>query len=387
MKIRNYIKSSCLGVFLTMVLTGCSIFPNGAINNADVTKEIITEIPAQNSQYVQTKLNNYIKVDSDVYTFDETGGKQFKTCYRMADEETANKRAALFAQGNDIVNAEKNEVGTYIYTYSNGSRFADNAHCSYFTQDSEKRHYHLLVSGNNGNPKENFPLKELEDFPLDQAVKQVRQLCEDMEIELSANEPQVFALDVKNVTKRIEQEKTLGYYLSDEKRLRTNDVETYGEKIIWNQEDEVYYMIFQLAVDGYTFPLEHIDTNSYYSNDHKLEVVVGRNEIKMFSLSVEYGDKEWKDLKGEICSSSDALHVIASSYPYSYALSEDAISNVELVYIPVSEHNKQNFLAKPYWQFTVEYDKEVSKNGVTYNDKVTMFLVVDAVNKTLYKLQ
>lgn len=384
MKIKNVMKKGCFCIVVAILFTGCSVFPDGTINNAEDTKEVLID----DSKHIDIQLNDHIKVDADIDMAKEKGWKQFKTTPRITDEKTANERAALFAQGNEIVDVRKiEETGTYIYTYSNGSRFSDSAHCRYLTEDANKRNYHLYINEDYGIPENNFPLEELEDFSLDQAVKQIRELCEQMGIELSAHEPEVFALDVQHVTNLIEQDKRLGYYLSseDRRRLNTNDVETYGEKITWNKEDEVYYMTFQLAVEGHPFSQKNISTDSYYSNDHQLEVVVGRNEIKRFALSFEYGDKEWSDLEGDICSASDALNVIASAYQYSYGLSEQLISNIELVYVPISAMQEQKFLARPCWQFTVEYDKRAEKDGEAYFYKVKTFYIVDAVNKTLYK--
>lgn len=384
MKIKNVIKKSCFCIVSAVLFTGCSVFPDGTINNAEDTKEVLID----DSNHIEMQLNNHIKVDADIHISNEKGWKQFKTIPRVTDEKTANERAALFAQGNEIIDVKKIEkTGAYTYTYSNGSRFNDSTHCNYTTEDARKRSYNRYIGENYGMPEDNFPLKELEDFSLNQAVKQVRELCGQMGIELSVNEPEVFVLDAQHATEFIKQDKSLEYYLSseDRRRLGTDDIETYGEKITWNKEDEVYYMIFQLAVRGYPFSQKNIGTDSYYSNDHQLEVVVGRNEIKSFALSFEYGDKEWSDLEGDICSASDALNVIASAYQYSYGLSEQLITNIELVYLPVSAMQEQKFLARPCWQFTVEYDKRAEKDGEAYFYKVKTFYVVDAVNKTLYK--
>jgi hypothetical protein len=383
----NKLKKAIPACLLLISIQGCSLYPDGTINPVEEgTMQVAEESPG----HIQGELNGSVAIDADIIIPENAEWKQYEATERTFTKEEFQKAEKLFAFDSNI-KAEydyTDKSGVYRCEYDDDSSFTMNVGgIHYYTQDAEKRNYNMYISGTKTMSKESvFPVDELEDFSKEEAVNTVRMLCKELGVDLSEDEPEVYTMDAEHMTEIMMMSDNLHYYRTKDQWVNGEQ----GEEISWTKEDEVYYMIFSINLDGNKLTDRDITTDSYYGAGSTINAVIGKNGLKLMSVGSGYlfDIVEASELDGNICSYEEALDVLASAYQYLDGYTEITLEKMELVYVPVGkgENNvDRKYTVRPYWQCTMKMKGSSTKNGETteYTDEVVS--LIDAVSKTIYK--
>ena len=385
MRLITKLKKISLVCVALLGITGCSLFPDGTINSVEEGKGTM-QVSGDESRHMQGALNDSVSVDADIIIPENSDYKQYTAAERQYTKEQTDEYAKLFISDTEITEVQETPYKR-IYKYSNGASFlAGSGTISYNTQEDEKRHYNMYIEGQGtywADKESAFPLKELENFSLNEAVRQARELCGKLGVELSEEEPEVYVMDAEHMPDIMVQSDTLHYYTTKEQSKNGEQ----GEEITWTEADEVYYIIFEICVDGIPLSVRNISTDSVYSAGSRAIVVIGRNGIEKVDLgSYLYDITETKELEGSICSSTEALEILASKYQYVTEVAKLQIAEIRLVYVPIGINNsdKREYTIRPYWMCISLQEDTREKNGVTETYMKASAIMIDAVSKAVY---
>lgn len=375
-------------VFIVMLFNvGCSLFPDGKVNEVEVgNKTKLEEVDG----HIEGQLVDSVYVDADVIKNDGVNWKQITASGKDYSKEQADKDAEYFKFNSQIKETEAFDAGgtmRYLYNYEDGGYFSgDSYKMSYICNREyvQERQYSSIFAKNNGlhiDFETALPLKELDDFPLKEAIEQVRSLCEQVNISLAECEPVVYVVDAEHMNKVAEQNDIIGYY----KQYNQTTGEMTKKKITWAKEDEVYYLVFPISMDGAPILVDGFGTSSVYSNGSSVRVAIGKKGIVTFQADRLYDVDSRQELEGEICSAAEALDVVAAAYQYSDSQA-CRVNQIQLVYVPIGKEGEginenTEYTVRPYWACSMTI-KVSGKEGVYTRDVVT---VVDAVSGIIYK--
>ena len=92
-------------------------------------------------------------------------------------------------------------------------------------------------------------------------------------------------------------------------------------------------------------------------------------------------------MEGNICSSADALEVLASAYQYINGFTKMVLTEMKLVYVPIGINNagERKYTIRPYWQCTMLQEKTTQKDGKTEIYTTESVTLIDAVSKKVFK--
>lgn len=384
MKMNQKIKVIPLGLTILAGICGYSVCLDENTDNA--VYEDTTKVSTEQVSYMQAQLNEGVFTDMVI---PENGTwKQYIATDREYTKERTDKDAELFLHGESIVEIEQ-QPDQNRYVYSDNSVFIDGRYrIGYYTKRNEEIGYNRYISGNKyglWTDKESaFPLEELEDFSVSEAVEQVKDLCAGLGVELSDEAPEVYVMDAENMTNIMLKSDTLHYYRLNR---RYGTKEENMREITWTKDDEVYYVVFEMNMEGSPLTDKGVDTGSKFAVGSTVTAAVGKNGIQYFQAEGLYDIKESSQLEGSICSSSDAMKAMKSKCLYNDGFAASTISEMKLVYVPVGTNNVplHNYVVRPYWKCTVSYIKTKQVDGQTLEYTIEDVVLVDAVTKKVYK--
>lgn len=385
MRVKQKIKIIPLGLAILAGICGYEYFAYSG-ENAGSVQENTTKVSTEQINYMQTPLNEGVFTGRVI---PENGTwRQYIATDRAYTKELTDKDAQLFAHGESIVETEQ-QPDQNRYVYSDNSTFIDGRYrIMYCTKRNEEIGYKRYISGNKDGlwtDKESaFPLEELEDFSRSEAIEQVKDLCDGLGIELSDKAPEVYVMDAENMTNIMLKSDTLHYYRLNR---RYGTEEENRREITWTKDDEVYYIVFEMNMEGSPLTDKGFSAGSKFAVGSTVTAAVGKNGIQYFQAEGLYDITESSHLEGRICSSSEAVKVMRSKCSYNDGFVTRSLSEMKLVYVPVGICDVKNheYVVRPYWKCTVSYIKTKQVNGQAIEYTIEDVVLIDAVTKTVYK--
>lgn len=394
MKKRKIIKIISIA-FLLMLSTGCSIFPDGTINSSEDSIAV-----TNSSDKIQGNINDVISIDADIPDVNaEDKIYNIKLKYRQTDKNIADKNADNVAElVHKNIDSWQDLGEVILYKFDDGSQYNDGEHISYISKDALKRNYNLYLD-KNSNVESYFLNKELDDYSLEQAIKDSTEIFS-MFSDVKINEKPVYVYAIDSEYAKEYQDnysnKMLKYDLSSngksEKSYNESDeyYESKGyERIEWNKEDEVYYMEYEIMLDDMALNMSNISTASQFANEHKAIIVIGKNGVKQISIQMLYSKESEEAIDDKLCSTEEAMQIIADKYKYTSMLNSQELNKISLVYVPMAPVNGTNyddivFTARPYWVFEGTTEKVYYKDGEERHENKHVIYMVDAISKEIH---
>lgn len=375
------------GAFLLSAIlymnTACSLFPDGNINdevNDDNRDVAITE---GESKHVEGTLVGDVTIDADVKIPSDAEWKQYNLIKRKISREKADENVKLFAAGREYAEPEfmdYDNIKRYYYWFDDGSLFIDGEDSvQYDKGDETEKNYHRFAGyrrddGVWTDKEEAFPQKSLSGCDLNAAIEQVKDMCRKLNIEINEDEPDVYVMDAVSINKQVKK-------INENDGRKPGDERTLKE---WSEDDEVYYIIFEMMLNGIEMESGSIETESKRSHPRWVTAAIGRDGMRQFDAQRLYETENEQELEGSVCSLDEAMDVVAAQLQYLTGRSEYSISAIELKYMSLANRDWTEYYIRPYWVFTTVNKTTRYKDGVADEEVSTQKLFVDAVKKTFY---
>lgn len=376
------------GAFLLSAIlcmnTACSLFPDGNINNEVENDNRDVVITGDESKHIKGTLVGDVTIDADVKIPSDTEWKQYKMISRQISKEEADEHVKRFADNRDYKEQDTSKydpsIKRFYYEYDDGSVFVDGEdYVSYRTDESMEMEYHRFVGYRRvddawTDKEEAFPQKSLSGCDLNAAIENVKDICRKLDIEINEDEPDVYVMDAVSMNKLVKK-------INDKYGDKPGDEGALKE---WSEDDEVYYIIYEMALKGTNMEGASITTESKFTYDHWVTAAVGRDGIKEFEAMYLYDIESEQELEGDLCSVEEAMDVVAAQLQYLTGRSKYSISDIELKYMGLLNDDLSDYYSRPYWVFTTSAKTVSYKDGEEVETVSSQKLCVDAVKKTFY---
>lgn len=376
-------KKILLVIVLCFMMTGCSLFPDGSISGSEEKEVQVNE--DNNIKHINTTISSKVSVDADIPDYSGISLKEFKAQYKDWTEPQMTAVSDIFCNNREVKDYNDNNSERRLYTYNDDSKLIiGTGLISFYTGKVGERNYNIYIGNvtkQENDAKEAFPQEELENLPKEKVIDEVRKVCDNLEIKLSEDEPVCYAFDSESATKVM---------MNYEDKLRynkTKDGQIINE-ITWNYEDEVYYMEFDVELEGIPLSRYSFNDNSKASFDTKLTVVYGRNGIEKFEVYSLYDIVETDD-DIKLADIDDIVKQLSAYLMYNNQLDEQVINDIKLVYLPTKLSGSSNkgkpLTISPFWVCTVTKSLYAEKDGISSTDHEQNMIFINAQNKDTYK--
>lgn len=376
-------KKILLVIVLCFMMTGCSLFPDGSISGSEEKEVQVNE--DNNIKHINTTISSKVSVDADIPDYSGISLKEFKAQYKDWTEQQMTAVSDIFCNNREVKDYNDNNSERRLYTYNDDSKLIiGTGLISFYTGKVGERNYNIYIGNvtkQENDAKEAFPQEELENLPKEKVIDEVRKVCDNLEIKLSEDEPVCYAFDSESATKVM---------MNYEDKLRynkTKDGQIINE-ITWNYEDEVYYMEFDVELEGIPLSRYSFNDNSKASFDTKLTVVYGRNGIEKFEVYSLYDIVETDD-NIKLADIDDIVKQLSAYLMYNNQLDEQVINDIKLVYLPTKLSGSSNkgkpLTISPFWVCTVTKSLYAEKDGISSTDHEQNMIFINAQNKDTYK--
>lgn len=376
-------KKILLVIVLCFMMTGCSLFPDGSISGSEEKEVQVNE--DNNIKHINTTISSKVSVDADIPDYSGISLKEFKAQYKDWTEQQMTAVSDIFCNNREVKDYNDNNSERRLYTYNDDSKLIiGTGLISFYTGKVGERNYNIYIGNvtkQENDAKEAFPQEELENLPKEKVIDEVRKVCDNLEIKLSEDEPVCYAFDSESATKVM---------MNYEDKLRynkTKDGQIINE-ITWNYEDEVYYMEFDVELEGIPLSRYSFNDNSKASFDTKLTVVYGRNGIEKFEVYSLYDIVETDD-DIKLADIDDIVKQLSAYLMYNNQLDEQVINDIKLVYLPTklsgSSNKGKQLTISPFWVCTVTKSLYAEKDGISSTDHEQNMIFINAQNKDTYK--
>lgn len=376
-------KKILLVIVLCFMMTGGSLFPDGSISGSEEKEVQVNE--DNNIKHINTTISSKVSVDADIPDYSGISLKEFKAQYKDWTEQQMTAVSDIFCNNREVKDYNDNNSERRLYTYNDDSKLIiGTGLISFYTGKVGERNYNIYIGNvtkQENDAKEAFPQEELENLPKEKVIDEVRKVCDNLEIKLSEDEPVCYAFDSESATKVM---------MNYEDKLRynkTKDGQIINE-ITWNYEDEVYYMEFDVELEGIPLSRYSFNDNSKASFDTKLTVVYGRNGIEKFEVYSLYDIVETDD-DIKLADIDDIVKQLSAYLMYNNQLDEQVINDIKLVYLPTKLSGSSNkgkpLTISPFWVCTVTKSLYAEKDGISSTDHEQNMIFINAQNKDTYK--
>lgn len=376
-------KKILLVIVLCFMMTGCSLFPDGSISGSEEKEVQVNE--DNNIKHINTTISSKVSVDADIPDYSGISLKEFKAQYKDWTEQQMTAVSDIFCNNREVKDYNDNNSERRLYTYNDDSKLIiGTGLISFYTGKVGERNYNIYIGNvtkQENDAKEAFPQEELENLPKEKVIDEVRKVCDNLEIKLSEDEPVCYAFDSESATKVM---------MNYEDKLRynkTKDGQIINE-ITWNYEDEVYYMEFDVELEGIPLSRYSFNDNSKASFDTKLTVVYGRNGFEKFEVYSLYDIVETDD-NIKLADIDDIVKQLSAYLMYNNQLDEQVINDIKLVYLPTKLSGSSNkgkpLTISPFWVCTVTKSLYAEKDGISSTDHEQNMIFINAQNKDTYK--
>ncbi|MGN0384172.1 MAG: hypothetical protein ACI4DS_07870 [Eubacterium sp.] len=356
-----------LTIVLYCCLVGCSLFPDGTLNN----KNVEIDVTIGEDGIINGKLNDKFNVNATIsYPEGIKSIDGFKANVRKMNKVKADATVEKLSKYlgkvvKDCIESGGNPGLRYFYTFDDGSQYYDGDYIQYKSSDYSSKNYSACTS----SKKYGRLIADdvLEDFSLSDAKAKAKEAIKLFdEFDFTEEPVDCYALSVKNVN---EYRESQGMQFTD-----------------WSKEDEAYVFTFLRLYNDIPICADSIDNGSYFSNSHNVNVIVGREEIELIEIDALYDVLETKEITDTLCSVEEALEILATTYKYTSQLNTHEIVEINLVYVPLASVSAQlkEYDANPYWEFVIETEKTANDKKGTYTYKKKSYYLVNAVTKATF---
>ncbi len=391
MKLYKKIKKFSIVIFcISMtILSSCSLYPEGRIDNIEGKAEVKVDSETKNAMGV---LNESMIVDAKISVPSDVTWNAYTVKGREFTEEEANRIANYLSNDSDIIDYEvrQDHNGAMVY----GIDFDNNSHVgirsdgsmSFTTQEKQDRRFELYtLGGTNGlvrpDYKELYPLDELESYSKEEALKEVEELCQLMNIKVSETDQTIVALDKINAEK-VRQESS---DIMIKGKIEVDQDKPYvEEEIPWTEENEVYYMQFLIDFEGAPCVSVNRNGDDRGTKQSSLTVIIGKQGFVSVRLSAyELVEQYENDI--QICDMSKALEALAADYHYAEGIGQNnRVDSIELRYAVVYDNDKHSDCLRPCWIFRIINTSKKIKEGKEYISNSIKMVYVDAQTGKTY---
>ncbi len=391
MKLYKKIKKFSIVIFcISMtILSSCSLYPEGRIDNIEGKAEVKVDSETKNAMGV---LNESMIVDAKISVPSDVTWNAYTVKGREFTEEEANRIANYLSNDSDIIDYEvrQDHNGAMVY----GIDFDNNSHLgirsdgsmSFTTQEKQDRRFELYTLGaTNGlvrpDYKELYPLDELESYSKEEALKEVEELCQLMNIKVSETDQTIVALDKINAEK-VRQESS---DIMIKGKIEVDQDKPYvEEEIPWTEENEVYYMQFLIDFEGAPCVSVNRNGDDRGTKQSSLTVIIGKQGFVSVRLSAyELVEQYENDI--QICDMSKALEALAADYHYAEGIGQNnKVDSIELRYAVVYDNDKRSDCLRPCWIFKIINTSKKIKEGKEYISNSIKVVYVDAQTGKTY---
>lgn len=391
MKLYKKIKKFSIVIFcISMtILSSCSLYPEGRIDNIEGKAEVKVDSETKNAMGV---LNESMIVDAKISVPSDVTWNAYTVKGREFTEEEANRIANYLSNDSDIIDYEvrQDHNGAMVY----GIDFDNNSHVgirsdgsmSFTTQEKQDRRFELYtLGGTNGlvrpDYKELYPLDELESYSKEEALKEVEELCQLMNIKVSETDQTIVALDKINAEK-VRQESS---DIMIKGKIEVDQDKPYvEEEIPWTEENEVYYMQFLIDFEGAPCVSVNRNGDDRGTKQSSLTVIIGKQGFVSVRLSVyELVEQYENDI--QICDMTKALEALAADYHYAEGIGQNnRVDSIELRYAVVYDNDKHSDCLRPCWIFRIINTSKKIKEGKEYISNSIKMVYVDAQTGKTY---
>lgn len=391
MKLYKKIKKFSMIIFcISMtILSSCSLYPKGRINNVEGKAEVQIDSEAQNATGV---LNESMAVDAIVSVPSGVTWNAYTVKGREFTEEEANRIANYLSNGSNITDYEArqdhNGAMVYVIKFDNNSHVGirSDGSMTFTTQEQQDRRFELYtLGGTNGlvrpDYKELYPLDELESYSKEEALKEVEELCQLMNIKVSETDQTIVALDKINAEK-VRQESS---DIMIKGKIEVDQDKPYvEEEIPWTEENEVYYMQFLIDFEGAPCVSVNRNGDDRGTKQSSLTVIIGKQGFVSVRLSAyELVEQYENDI--QICDMSKALEALAADYHYAEGIGQNnRVDSIELRYAVVYDNDKHSDCLRPCWIFRIINTSKKIKEGKEYISNSIKMVYVDAQTGKTY---
>ncbi len=391
MKLYKKIKKFSMIIFcISMtILSSCSLYPKGRINNVEGKAEVQIDSEAQNATGV---LNESMAVDAIVSVPSGVTWNAYTVKGREFTEEEAKRIAEYFSNGNNVIDYETrqdhNGAMVYVIKFDNNSHVGirSDGSMTFTTQEQQDRRFELYtLGGTNGlvrpDYKELYPLDELESYSKEEALKEVEELCQLMNIKVSETDQTIVALDKINAEK-VRQESS---DIMIKGKIEVDQDKPYvEEEIPWTEENEVYYMQFLIDFEGAPCVSVNRNGDDRGTKQSSLTVIIGKQGFVSVRLSAyELVEQYENDI--QICDMSKALEALAADYHYAEGIGQNnRVDSIELRYAVVYDNDKHSDCLRPCWIFRIINTSKKIKEGKEYISNSIKMVYVDAQTGKTY---
>ena len=391
MKLYKKIKKFSIVIFcISMtILSSCSLYPEGRIDNIEGKAEVKVDSETKNAMGV---LNESMIVDAKISVPSDVTWNAYTVKGREFTEEEANRIANYLSNDSDIIDYEvrQDHNGAMVY----GIDFDNNSHVgirsdgsmSFTTQEKQDRRFELYtLGGTNGlvrpDYKELYPLDELESYSKEEALKEVEELCQLMNIKVSETDQTIVALDKINAEK-VRQESS---DIMIKGKIEVDQDKPYvEEEIPWTEENEVYYMQFLIDFEGAPCVSVNRNGDDRGTKQSSLTVIIGKQGFVSVRLSAyELVEQYENDI--QICDMTKALEALAADYHYAEGIGQNnRVDSIELRYAVVYDNDKHSDCLRPCWIFRIINTSKKIKEGKEYISNSIKMVYVDAQTGKTY---
>lgn len=376
-------KKILLVIVLCFMMTGCSLFPDGSISGSEEKEVQVNE--DNNIKHINTTISSKVSVDADIPDYSGISLKEFKAQYKDWTEPQMTAVSDIFCNNREVKDYNDNNSERRLYTYNDDSKLIiGTGLISFYTGKVGERNYNIYIGNvtkQENDAKEAFPQEELENLPKEKVIDEVRKVCDNLEIKLSEDVPVCYAFDSESATK------VMMNYEDNLRYNKTKDGQIINE-ITWNYEDEVYYMEFDVELEGIPISRYSFNDNSKASFDTKLTVVYGRNGFEKFEVYSLYDIVETDD-NIKLADIDDIVKQLSAYLMYNNQLDEQVINDIKLVYLPTkltgSSNKGKPLTISPFWVCTVTKSLYAEKDGISSTDHEQNMIFINAQNKDTYK--
>lgn len=331
---------------LCIFLTAC--YPNGKLNKNLNDDSIVVE---ENESAVKGKLDEglFVNAETDIKT--EADWKEKTVVLKSWDSDEAK---GLFGKEKEIKEDKiipnihnDSLMDHYIYWEDGSMLVVQRGNLQYYTPNELEYSYFGYLYGTlpylTEEAAEKFPEADIPDLDKEEAIKQVTEIVEKLEIEVS--EPRVYAMTYE----RLEAD-------TDYSQTDPNGNPPHR----WTETDAVYAVVFQGMQNQ--LPITEIGYRSGPAAGERIVGIVGKQGLVAFHALNIYEVVTEKELSEPIGSVREVLENIRKKFRNVLIVGRIEIEKISLEYVPALENiEKGEFQIKPVFVCMAEQSIEPSQ--------------------------
>ncbi|MBW9158704.1 hypothetical protein [Clostridium tagluense] len=317
--------TTCLGILsVVFICSGCTSEKMTSKDTNKVSTSVPSVTPAINGKNYKATLATNLKVDATVEASDIKDIPTLQITGKVFDK---NKLLNAFLGSKGI--KEKKQDGQSSFTVNNKNLTIPEEPGSFNFITPLGDYVKSIV--NEGAEVNKFKLKELEFMTKSKATKQVTDMLKTLDITPNMK-PKIYALDYNTLKKEqdmLMKDKDYKYFV---------DLGKTKIKDKWTKDDECYYMLFRIDMNGIPCYDSHYTMQSLDSmvSGSEARVIISKNGIESFDINgLIYNQKNSKINTSHLISMQQAVESLKKKYSNVILKDEMLVTGISIIYLPV----------------------------------------------------